>query len=1359
MKLKQQFDFTISKKFLGLVIPSIVLVFLLTGSIVVWTGYRFLYKELRQKGQRMTSLTSIILEQPLWKLDFDQIHRTLDALADDQEVIACVVIDESSGTLYGRNEEQINASLLMFQRDIINRETSQKLGQVRLYFTNAVTIRKINAVITSFALTMIALMVTVIGLNNLIQKKVISDPIHNLLDGIRRNLDEKSYYPVGVLSNDEIGFLTSAFNTTMKQIKEYAGNLAEMVAKRDQLLQNLRNKNERLSTEITERARVEEALAEERNLLRTLIDNMPDLVFVKDMESRFLLTNKATANNKGVKTPDELVGKTDFDFFPPHVAQKFQADEQAIIKSGQALINQEELNKNRETGSAKWLLTTKVPLQDYQGNIAGIVGIARDITKRKQAEKHLLQLEKAVETMPLGVTITDLDGKILYTNPAEAAMHGYSVGELVGQDGSLLAPPKYRTPTTLRQITSWKGRRRESVNVKKDSSIFPVWLMSEVVKSTKDEPIAIVTCCEDITDRKRIEEELEKHRVHLEELIKERTTELMTANQQLRQEISERKQAEKTLQQAKKEAEIANQAKSDFLAKMSHEIRTPLNAIIGMSHLALQTQVTPRQYDYVSKIRSSAHTLLEIINDILDFSKIEAGRLEIEEVDFNLDDVLDRLSNLVSLKAEEKKLELLFATSPEVPRFLVGDPLRLGQVLTNLVNNAIKFTETGEIVMSTTIIPDPSVSEPNEVLLQFSVRDSGIGLTQEQIGKLFQSFSQADGAITRRYGGTGLGLAICKRLVEMMGGQIWVESEPGQGSTFSFTIKFGCQAGQQAPRLMPSVDLRGMRVLVVDDSATAREILGTTLRSFTFDVTEVSSGQEALQELESAIENNAYELVLMDWKMPGMDGIETSKYIKQNVKISTTPAILMVTAYGREEIMREAQQSGIDAFLIKPVTSSILFETIMGVFGQTASQRINAPEKSLKQDELLKQIKGARILLVEDNSINQQVARELLENAGLIVTVANNGKEAFEILANCELQIGTSTSLSVTGHGERSRTTKSEIRFDAILMDVQMPEMDGYEATRQIRSWERGLQNEPTPHPFQEGTSDIRKPKSPIPIIAMTAHAMSRERERCLQSGMDDYTAKPIDPEVLFSTLASWIAPEYREYSLLPRQFEETEADGNLPEGFPGIEIASGLKKVGGNQELYKKLLIEFYTQFAGVVAEIAKHISAGDIEAARRLAHNLKGASGNLAAATIFSTANELERALKEGNIASLTDVLEPVEQAFHQFAEALEYLKKHKNKEKNPEISKSGSTHDAHKLTLKEVVPLLHQLARLLEENSLDADTCLDTIKQQFGGDRFHAEIAQLEEYISQFHYEHAQDVLKTIMSALNISEKEGI
>jgi signal transduction histidine kinase/CheY-like chemotaxis protein/HPt (histidine-containing phosphotransfer) domain-containing protein len=671
------------------------------------------------------------------------------------------------------------------------------------------------------------------------------------------------------------------------------------------------------------------------------------------------------------------------------------------------------------------------------------------------------------------------------------------------------------------------------------------------------------------------------------------------------------------LDEARSEAEDATKAKSEFLANMSHEIRTPMNAIMGMAHLAMKTDLTAKQYDYLKKIDISAKSLLGIINDILDFSKIEAGKMDMESADFQLEDTLDNISTLVGIKTQEKGLELLFKTDPAVPRALVGDPLRLGQILINLSNNAVKFTDTGEILVSTELIKKDGA----QVTLKFCVSDTGIGMTDEQAAKLFQPFAQADSSTTRKYGGTGLGLTISKRLAEMMGGEIWVESEQGRGSTFSFTASLGLGKEKAKKRYRPSKDLRGVKVLVVDDNATSREILHEMLESFSFEVSEAASGPEGITELESAPEDKPFELVVIDWKMPGMDGIEASRRIKHHTGLNKIPAIVLVTAYGREEVMQQAEEVGLEGFLLKPVNPSMLFDTIMQAFGEAVPEISRVAQRQEQEAEALKHIQGAHLLLVEDNEINQQVAKEILEGAGLNVAIANNGQEAVNAV--------------------------KENEYDAVLMDVQMPVMDGYTATKAIRKWEGRMRNKNGKDSDLKSTrlsssqAEIPNPKSQfkgVPIIAMTAHAMAGDEDKSLQAGMNGHVTKPIDPDQLFSTLQEWIKSSEKRLQIQQAEIlvERPESDKTVPEGgqlpvdLPGFDLSDGLKRLQGNKRLYRKLLLNFATDYCKTANDIRTALDAEDFEHAHSLVHNIKGLAGNLAAVDLQAAAANLEKLVK---------------------------------------------------------------------------------------------------------------------------------
>ena len=773
----------------------------------------------------------------------------------------------------------------------------------------------------------------------------------------------------------------------------------------------------------------------------------------------------------------------------------------------------------------------------------------------KESEARIRAITSSAQE---AVLMMDPQGRIAYWNPAATKIFGYAEAEALGKElHHLIAPQRYYE-AYLKGFSQFMrdgsgdivGATAELDARHKAGYEFPVELsLSAIHLQDGWHAIGILR---DISERRQAKNDMEALNRDLERRVAERTADLNRLNQDL--------------VLIKNAAEAANQAKSEFLANMSHEIRTPMNAIIGMAYLTLKTELTEKQRDYIDKIHHAGTSLLGIINDILDFSKIEAHNMTLEHITFQLDDVLRSVVDVTSAKASVKGLEFLCHVSPDLPVSLVGDPLRIEQIITNLVNNALKFTFQGEVAIQVEMLQQAE----GRIQLQFTVRDTGIGMEPEVQRKLFQPFVQADNSTTRLYGGTGLGLSIAKRLVEMMEGSISVTSEPGKGSQFCVTVWFDIgSAGVRLQRIIPEA-LKQMRVLVVDDNDSARDILEEYLSALGFRVDTANSGKTALAAVGSAGQD-PYRVVLLDWQMPEMDGIQTARALQAAAE---PPAIVMVTAYDREELRYQIEQLKLAGLLIKPISQSLLCNTLVQLFApeKGALSRQASPDENYG-------LVGMRVLLAEDNAINQQIAVELLASQGVSVDIAENGREAVgKFLA------------------EPART------YDVVLLDLQMPVMDGLEAAR-----------------------EIRKVSQTVPLIAFTARARAEERDLSLEAGMNGHLTKPIDPQLLFTTLRQWKKNSYTAVAPVAARLSSAAADWQYG-SIAGIDQEDGLWRTGRNPALYLRLLLQFAENYADATEQLRAAWLHNDSDLTKRLAHSMKGVAGNLGAAALRNAAAALE-------------------------------------------------------------------------------------------------------------------------------------
>ena len=926
-----------------------------------------------------------------------------------------------------------------------------------------------------------------------------------------------------------------------------AGLVASLVGQADRIRAQVTRRTKELQSEVAEHARTQDNLRDSQALYSSLVDALPVYLLRKDLAGRFTFANKLFCDLLG-RPLEAIVGKTDYDFYPRELAEKYHCDDRHVIESRQVF---EDVEKNEQDGETHYVEVLKSPVYDAAGEVVGLQAIFWDVTARKRAElgwqREQRLLASLMDHVPDHIFFKDRQSRFLRINNALAKRFG-------------LSDPA-------------------EANNKTDFDYFTL----EHAQQAYDDEQRVISTGQPLIGRVEKETWADGHVTWAS------TTKLPLLDPDGRivgtfgvsRDITDQRQAAEALREAKEAAEAANRAKSDFLANMSHEIRTPLNAIIGMTELLMDMGLPPSQREYLRMVRESGESLLGVINDILDFSKIEAGKLELEAAEFALRERLGDTMKFLGLRAHAKGLELAYHVHPDVPDGLVGDVARLRQVVVNLVGNAIKFTDRGEVILEVSY----EASGDAAATLHFAVKDTGIGIPADKMSRIFQAFEQADTSTTRRFGGTGLGLTISSRLVECMGGRIWVESEVGRGSIFHFSAHFTVAYREaKQPRVVHGPSLLGLKVLVVDDNATNRTILEEMLGNWKMQPTVVSSALEAMGALTAASDaGERFALVLSDANMPGMDGFQMIEEIRRIDHLADT-VIMMLTSGDRPGDIARCEHLRIHRHLIKPIKQSELFDAIIAALGASVEM-----EPALLEPPTV-HLPPLRILLAEDSLVNQRLAVGLLEQQGHQVQVANNGSEAL--------------------NAWQAR------RFDVVLMDVQMPEMDGLETTGAIRQREARIGGH-------------------VPIVAMTAHAMKGDEEKCLAAGMDGYVAKPIRAKLLFETIAR----------VLGRLGPAAATSDEFP-GAAVIDWPHALQTVRGDRTLLKSIVEAFLDECPTTVEKLRQAVAAGDSKTVRLTAHSIKGAIRYFGAKAAFDRAFQLENMGREGTLEGAAPVLAELEQ-----------------------------------------------------------------------------------------------------------------
>jgi two-component system, sensor histidine kinase and response regulator len=1089
-------------------------------------------------------------------------------------------------------------------------------------------------------------------------------------------------------NDDEIGFLFDRFNDMLGQIQERDVVLQKI---RDELESRVQERTSALQKEVIERTEAESALEERTSFLNSVIDNTPVGIVALNQAGDVRMCNAAFQRLFGWRQ-QEILNKSIVALLAPSDARLAEM-ESVSEKARQGISSHLVTQRKRRDGTLVDVEVFIAPITKG-GQSLGLLTLYHDITERKQAERALEErttyLNALIANTPIGVVALDQQGAVTMCNVAFERLFGYSQQEILGRPIFMLSPDedgRQEMESARKQASQGISGNVVTQRKRKDGTLVDVEVFtSRIAKG--DQTLGHLAMYQDITERKQSQQALEEQKVFLNSLIEntpvgivvidandavqmcnpafeslfryrerdilgESLAELLTtpeiraevgSNQKrlirgqamhlvarrkradgslvdveaysvplrrdgiysgallLYQDITERKHSEAALLRAKEAAESANRAKSEFLANMSHEIRTPMNGIMGMTELVLDTELDAEQREYLNLAKTSADSLLGLINDILDYSKIEAGKLDIESIEFNLGDCLGDTMKTLSLRAHQKGLELAFEIEPDVPDALLGDPGRLRQIIVNLVGNAIKFTEHGEVVLGVRM----ETRVQDDALLHFTVRDTGIGIPLDKQAAIFEAFKQADGSMTRKYGGTGLGLTISSRLVELMNGRLWVESEPGKGSCFHFSLRYELQKSPSRTVVPRDPEtLRNMRVLVVDDNATNRQILVKILENWRMKPTTSESGAKAMVTLNEAkgLGRN-FPLILLDAQMPEMDGFALAEYIKRHPDFRAA-TVMMLSSAGQRGDAARCRELGVSAYLTKPVRQGELMDAILAALGTRAKAEAQSSPELVTRHSLRESRHRLSILLAEDNAVNQLVAVRLLEKCGHTVTVAANGKKTLEVLEHAS--------------------------FDLILMDIQMPEMNGWEATQAIREKERSSGRH-------------------IPIVAMTAHAMKGDEEKCLAVGMDDYLTKPIRTAELMRVL------ERIGTRKAAAEGSEATVPGHLENS--AVDVAGTLERLDGDRELFDELVQVFRSECPTVVEEIRGALARGDAAALEHAAHALKGSSSQVGALAVSAVAMDIENLARASDVPAATERFVALETELQRLFSELETL-----------------------------------------------------------------------------------------------------